>query len=217
MTQLRSAQRNLANAKRPFNDQMAAFVGRLLLCGLNFFGTSSAFPAIESGHTGEATNDIDAIVMVHERATAERVLQGFTTHRLHGGEKGRGTYCGIHVDVYFEHQSTLGAASVLDVAKISRHRGEKLGNWVLLTPPAQFATKLAALIDRPGTAKGRRDANILYSMIDSGISPSQARSVFIESSGSADPQALWTQGRDSLMQVRSTSRERETLRGFFAT
>lgn len=59
--------------------------------------------AIESGYTSEATNDIDTIVMVHDRTTAERVLHGFTINRLHGGEKGRGTYCGIHVDVYFEH------------------------------------------------------------------------------------------------------------------
>lgn len=171
--------------------------------------------AIEGGYTSEATNDVDTIVMVHERGTAERVLDGFTTNRIHGGEKGRGTYLGIHVDVYFEHQSTLGNAAQLDVALLARHRGARLGNWTLLTPPAQFVTKMAALVDRAGTPKGRRDANILYAMIESGVDAREARAVLCECSKSPDSDQVWESGGLYLIQVRSTNREKSVIGGFF--
>lgn len=171
--------------------------------------------AIEGGYTDEATNDVDTIVMVHERSTAERVLDGFTTNHIHGGEKGRGTYMGIHVDVYFEHQSILGSAALLDVASLARHRGARLGNWTLLTPPAQFVTKLAALVDRVGTPKGKRDANVLYSMIEAGIDADEARAVLSECSKNPNSDRVWTSAGLHLAQVRSTSREKDVIKTFF--
>jgi hypothetical protein len=174
--------------------------------------------AIESGYTAESTKDVDMIVVVHERYSAAQVLEDFTvTSQAPRGEKGRGIYCGIHVDVYFEHQSYLGSLAQLDVALIAQYRGKRVGNWILLTPPAQFATKVAALLDRAGTLKGRRDANTLYAMILSSLSPEDAREAFLNCSSSSNRIQLWEQACADLSSALSTNTERDTVRSFFRT
>lgn len=171
--------------------------------------------AIESGYTTEATKDVDVIVLIHDRKVAATVLDDFTVSgQTPRGEKGRGTYRGIHVDVYFAHQSYLGTAAQLDVATVAQHRGIRLGGWTLLTPPAQFATKIAALLDRAGTAKGVRDANTLSAMIRSGLSPGESRVVFLDCATSG-AQELWDRAGTDMLAACSTNSERESVRTFF--
>jgi hypothetical protein len=171
--------------------------------------------AIESGYTTEATKDVDIIVLIHDRKVAASVLEDFTVSgQTPRGEKGRGTYRGIHVDVYFAHQSYLGTAAQLDVAKIAQHRGIRLGGWTLLTPPAQFATKIAALLDRAGTAKGVRDATTLFAMIRSGLSPEESHAVFLDCV-TGGGQELWDRACTNMVAACSTNSERDEIRVFF--
>lgn len=150
--------------------------------------------AIESGFTELTTNDIDAILMVADRSRPQQILDDYSENSHHGGRKGRGNFLGLHVDVYFEYDSTLGDAAQLSVQHLVQYRGAQLGNWYVLTPSAQFVTKLAALLDRAGTAKGGKDAAVLYAMVESGVNAEESRGIFVECSKRTDAQDLWTAG-----------------------
>lgn len=171
--------------------------------------------AVQSGFTDLTTNDIDAILMVGDRGRAEQVLEDYSENSHHGGRKGRGNYRGLHVDVYFEYDSTLGDAAELSVQRLVKYRGDRLGNWYVLTSPAQFVSKLAALLDRAGTAKGRKDAQVLYGMVKSKLSAQAARDVLIECSKSTDPQRLWNLCGEHLGNALDTNAERDRVREFF--
>ena len=171
--------------------------------------------AVESGFTEVTTNDIDAIVMVTDRGRARQILSDYSEHPNHGGNKGRGKYGGLHVDVYFEYESVLGIEAQLSVQHLVKYRGDRIGNWYVLTPPAQFVTKLAALLDRAGTSKGYKDAQVLYGMVESGVSAHEARNILIECSKNPDSRKLWEQAGEHLRDAVDTSAQRELVRRFF--
>ncbi|MFA5710749.1 hypothetical protein [Mycolicibacterium sp.] len=170
--------------------------------------------SIKAGYTTEATNDVDAIIVISDRQVVAQVLRDYSERPMSGGVKGRGTFEGIHVDVYFPYQSKLGDAARLDVATIAEYRGQRHGNWTLLTAPAQFVTKVAALLDRAAKSKGERDAQVLLTMIDSGVDGAESRRVFLRCAEAAGAAGLWSQARDELVD-RAPGRREQQIRAFF--
>lgn len=188
------------------SQQFAAFFDRPILIG--------GMAAIHSGFTNEATNDFDVILVSAGQSDVARVLDDFTLQPKSGGIKGRGTYRGVHVDVYFAYRSKLGDRALLAVEKLAAYVGQTYGNWIVLTPPAQFVTKLAALLDRSASDKGNRDARTLISMIKSGVDGANAYAVMANCSEAADVEQIWRDGMDELVD-RSVSRDVQKTRNFF--
>ncbi|QAY60036.1 hypothetical protein ET475_08560 [Microbacterium protaetiae] len=121
---------------------------------------------------GEISHDIDLIITDQglRRKLPER-LTGYSENRLHsGGRKARGDADGVHVDAYFPYESKLGAKVLLDVGVLTRYVDPDftVEGWLMLTLDAHIATKIAALIDRHATEKGRKDARELVALIDKG-------------------------------------------------
>lgn len=188
------------------SQQFASFFNRPILIG--------GMAAIQSGFTTEATNDFDVILVSSGQSDVARVLEDFSLQPKSGGIKGRGTYQGVHVDVYFAYRSKLGDRALLAVENLAEYVGQTYGNWVLLTPPAQFVTKLAALLDRSASDKGNRDARTLISMINQGVDGSAAYSVMASCSEADDIDHLWRQSMDELVD-RAVSRDSQKIRKFF--
>lgn len=117
--------------------------------------------------------------------------------------------------MYFEYESVLGLEAQLSVRHLVQYRGDQIGNWFVLTPPAQFVTKMAALLDRAGSAKGRKDAQVLYGMIEAAVSAKDARNILIECSGAPNPERLWMTCGEYLREALGTNAERERVRNFF--
>ncbi|WP_417564464.1 nucleotidyl transferase AbiEii/AbiGii toxin family protein [Microbacterium sp.] len=121
---------------------------------------------------GEISHDIDLIITDQSlrRKLPER-LTGYSENRLHsGGRKARGDADGVHVDAYFPFESKLGAKLLLDVGGLTQYVDPDftVEGWLMLTLDAHIATKIAALIDRHATEKGRKDARELVALIDKG-------------------------------------------------
>lgn len=125
---------------------------------------------------GEISHDIDLIINDQSlRQKLPQRLDGYSENELHsGGKKARGDADGVHVDAYFPYESRLGTALRLDVSTLTRYVDPDitLHGWLMLTLDAHIATKIAALIDRQATEKGRKDARELVALIDSGGSAS---------------------------------------------
>lgn len=121
---------------------------------------------------GEISHDIDLIITDQRlrQKLPERLTQ-YSENQLHsGGKKARGDADGVHVDAYFPHESKLGTKLRLDVAVLTQYVDPdlKVEGWLMLTLDAHIATKIAALIDRHASEKGRKDARELVALIDEG-------------------------------------------------
>lgn len=68
------------------------------------------------------------------------------------------------------YESKLGSKLLLDVGVLTRYIDPdlKVEGWLILTPDAHIATKIAALIDRQATEQGRKDARELVALINKG-------------------------------------------------
>lgn len=123
---------------------------------------------------GEISHDIDLIIIDQSlRQVLPRRLHRYSENHLHsGGRKARGDADGVHVDAYFPYESKLGTRLLLDVAVLTNFVDPDLrvNGWHVLTLEAHIATKIAALIDRHSTEKGKKDARELVALIDSGAS-----------------------------------------------
>lgn len=98
----------------------------------------------------------------------------------------RGTVDGVHVDAYFPHESRLGNRLLLDVGELSRHtEAVRSANWLMLTLDAHIATKFAALLDRPDTEKGQKDAREIVRLIESGGTAEGVAAVMISATAGA--------------------------------
>jgi hypothetical protein len=121
---------------------------------------------------GEISHDIDLIITDQSlRQKLPERLTEYSENRLHsGGKKARGNADGMHVDAYFPHESKLGTKMLLDVGVLTKYVDPvlKVHGWFMLTLDAHIATKLAALIDRHSTEKGKKDARELVALIDQG-------------------------------------------------
>lgn len=135
---------------------------------------------------GDISLDIDLIINSPElRSKLREVLEDYSENSHHsGGKKGRGNVNGVHVDAYIPHESALGRHLRLDVNALSRHTdGTVVKGWLLLTLDAHVSTKFAALLDRPDTEKGEKDAREIVSLLRLGATSEGTVGVLFEATG----------------------------------
>jgi len=136
---------------------------------------------------GEISHDIDLIINDENlRQKLPLRLNEYSENHLHsGGKKARGDVDGVHVDAYFPYESKLGTKLRLDVGILTRFVDPdfKVEGWLTLTLDAHIATKIAALIDRHATEKGKKDARELVALIDKGGDSEKVIDVLVASSG----------------------------------
>lgn len=128
---------------------------------------------------GEISKDIDLIVFSDEvRGKIESRVSDLSKSDHHHGRKWRGTIDGVHIDIYLPFQSQLGNKLRLRVEELSKHTepGYHKG-WKLLTIEAHTITKMAALLDRPDSEKGLKDAGELLRLLKRGVDPGVATGV----------------------------------------
>jgi hypothetical protein len=131
---------------------------------------------------GDISHDIDLIIGSPEvRERVRTIVDGLSDSHHLQGRKWRGEVEGVHVDIYLPHESELGAALQLRVEVLASHT-EDLGHgkWRLLTKEAHTVSKFAALLDRPDTEKGFKDAREIARMLDLGVDPEVACGILVE-------------------------------------
>jgi len=134
---------------------------------------------------GEVSRDIDLIINSQElRSTLRDVLTDYSENTHHsGGKKVRGEVNGIHVDAYIPHESILGEKLRLDVAVLTKYTDtDIIKGWLLLTLDAHLATKLAALLDRPDTEKGAKDAREVEALLRQPVTAATTVAILLEAS-----------------------------------
>ena len=115
---------------------------------------------------GEISHDIDFIVGPENRHKLQELVTDLSENSALQGRKMRGTIDGVHLDIYLPYESQLGAKLRLRVEILGEYTEPELkGGWRLLTLEAQLISKLAALIDRPNTVKGRKDAGEVLTLL----------------------------------------------------
>jgi len=142
---------------------------------------------------GEISRDIDLIInSASLGSTLPRILHDYSENSHHGGDrKGRGSVHGIHVDAYFPHESRLGEKLRLDVAVLARHTDEELvRGWLLLTLEAHLVTKCAALLDRPDSEKGAKDAREIIALLSTGVDGPRAIEILLSASSSTPEEVV---------------------------
>lgn len=130
---------------------------------------------------GEISHDIDLIIGSDEvRAKIDSALTGLSKSTHLQGTKWRGEFEGVHVDVYIPHQSQLGGKLRLKVEVLALHT-EDLGHgaWRLLTIEAHTVSKIAALLDRPDTEKGFKDAREILRLLEQGVEAKVACEILV--------------------------------------
>lgn len=80
-----------------------------------------------------------------------------------GGQKWKAQHAGVGIDLYVPHQSRLGGKLKLRVETLAEH-SETVDGWRVLTRPALIAAKWAALVDRPDSSAGEKDADDLLAL-----------------------------------------------------
>ena len=134
---------------------------------------------------GEVSRDIDLIINSQElRSTLREVLTDYSENAHHsGGKKVRGEVNGSHVDAYIPHESILGEKLRLDVAVLTKYTDtDIIKGWLLLTLDAHLATKLAALLDRPDTEKGAKDAREVEALLRQPVTATTTVAILLEAS-----------------------------------
>jgi hypothetical protein len=136
---------------------------------------------------GEISHYIDLIITNQSlRQVLPHRLDEYSENELHsGGKKARGNADGVHVDAYFPYESKLGSKLLLDVGVLTGFIDLefKVYGWLMLTLDAHIATKVAALIDRHATEKGKKDAREIVALIDSGGDGPKVIEVIVAASG----------------------------------
>ncbi|MBF4618465.1 nucleotidyl transferase AbiEii/AbiGii toxin family protein [Clavibacter sp. VKM Ac-2873] len=142
---------------------------------------------------GDISQDIDLIVQdPSRRVTLRDRLEDYSESSRHSGgaKKARGTADGIHIDAYFPYESQLGDHLLLKVEVLARYvDDQKLRGWSLLTIEAHITTKMAALLDRPDSEKGAKDARELVRLIEFGGDPATVIRILLEATA-GDPAAI---------------------------
>lgn len=130
---------------------------------------------------GAMSHDIDLIVTHPQLATITTLVEEISESRHIAGRKWRGTIEGIHLDLYVPYESRLGQALQLRTELlIDQH--EHVKDWVVLTPAAHLATKLAALLDRPDSIPGDKDRQEIIALLALEVDPTEAVRVVHDSS-----------------------------------
>jgi len=134
---------------------------------------------------GDISKDIDLIVADKGvRSRLKTTLEDYSENRHHsGGLKVRGTVNQIHIDAYVPHESRLGTRLQLDVAALTKYVGpETLRGWQLLSLEAHLVTKFAALLDRPDSEKGLKDAREISALMGAAPNPQEAVTILLDCS-----------------------------------
>lgn len=142
---------------------------------------------------GEISKDVDLIINSDSlRAKLKTILSDYSENHHHGGgKKVRGTVDGIHIDAYIPHESVLGDKLKLDVAALAKHaETDVVRGWRLLTIEAHLVTKFAAVLDRPDSEKGSKDAREIVALIEKGVDLEQCIKVMFEASNAEPKQVL---------------------------
>lgn len=117
--------------------------------------------------TGVAkSHDIDVIVD-HPTLDRLRSKHALSESRHIGGKKFELKVEGVEVDVYPVYQSRLGRELQLPVEALIGW-SERIGQVRVLTTEAQFAAKMAALLDRPVTLPGEKDRQEMWALLNTG-------------------------------------------------
>jgi hypothetical protein len=125
---------------------------------------------------GEFSRDIDFIIGSEATRDKVRAIVGdLPESGAPQGVKWRGEGNGVHVDIYLPYQSQLGNLLRLRVEVLAEYAERLDGSgWQLLTIEAHTISKLAALLDRPDTEKGEKDAGELLRLLRLGVDPRKA-------------------------------------------
>jgi hypothetical protein len=113
---------------------------------------------------GAMSHDVDLIVTRAELAQIGDMVDDLSESHHLAGTKWRGTWRGIHLDLYAPYQSRLGANLQLRVEALVAY-AETVESRRLLSVPAHIATKVAALLDRPDSLPGRKDRQELHGLL----------------------------------------------------
>lgn len=135
---------------------------------------------------GDVSRDIDLIIMDPGlRQKLRDVLPDYSENAIHsGGRKGRGTKNGVHVDAYIPWESALGTKLQLKVEKLVDHtEAAPMKGWRLLNIHAHTATKFAAILDRPDSEKGEKDAREIDGLLAAGAGATETVAVLIDATG----------------------------------
>lgn len=141
---------------------------------------------------GDVSRDIDLIIMDQGlRQKLREILPDYSENTIHsGGRKGRGTKNGVHIDAYMPWESALGNKLRLKVEKLIDHtEPAPMKGWRLLNIHAHTATKFAAILDRPDTEKGAKDAREIDQLLEHGAAPVETINVLIDATG-GDPELI---------------------------
>ena len=113
---------------------------------------------------GAMSHDVDLIVTRADLAQIGHMVDELSESHHLAGTKWRGTWRGIHLDLYAPYQSRLGANLQLRVERLVPY-AETVEGRRLLSVPAHLATKVAALLDRPDSLPGRKDRQELHNLL----------------------------------------------------
>jgi hypothetical protein len=102
------------------------------------------------------SHDIDIIVSPADLDDMRQALE-LTENSHFGSPMWRGTYDGIHLDVYVQYRSRLGSRLQLPVEHLVAQRFD-IDGYPTLNKEALLVAKSAARLDRPDTLPGRKDA-----------------------------------------------------------
>lgn len=133
---------------------------------------------------GDISHDIDLIIGSPEvRKKVRSALSELSESSHLQGTKWRGNFEGVHVDVYIPHQSELGAKLRLRVEVLAQHTDPlDHSGWTLLTIEAHTLSKFAALLDRPDSEKGFKDAREILRLLEQGVDAKQAARILADAS-----------------------------------
>lgn len=141
---------------------------------------------------GDVSRDIDLIIMdLGLQQKLRELVPDYSENSIHsGGRKGRGTKDGVHIDAYIPYQSALGNKLMLKVEKLVPYtEPAAIKGWRLLNIHAHTATKFAALLDRPHTEKGEKDAREVDRLLSAGACAEDTIAVLLEAT-SGGPQLV---------------------------
>jgi hypothetical protein len=105
---------------------------------------------------GPMSHDIDLILARDQLAVLEVLIDDLSDSRHLAARKWRGTWRGVHLDLYVPWESKLGQRLGLRTEVLIDH-SELVEGYNVLSVDAHIATKLAALLDRPASLPGFKD------------------------------------------------------------
>lgn len=150
--------------------QVLDYVGRELEPSILIGGWATVYHV-----GGEISRDIDFIIDSAVRDKAHEIIEKYSKSHH---QKWRGEVNGVHLDVYVPYESELGKVLKLRVEALAEYTSPLgHGEWRLLTLEAHLVSKFAALLDRPDTEKGFKDAREIWRLLEKGVDPAASANI----------------------------------------